>query len=259
MRAAALGQETAPAGRLPRAVLRVQENLLAQPERELLDWLCGQMPRPITSDLLTGLACLGALVAFAGYLGSQVNPEFFWLASAGLLIHWFGDSLDGSLARYRGRERPLYGYFLDHSVDVLCNFVIMAGVGLSPYIRLDAALFALIGYFMLCMYVFLFNHVSESFRLSFLALGPTELKLILIGMNCWMYLAGNSKLFIGPLALSPYDLVLCGGGLVFLLLFAVNVFATARDLGMADPPRAGEHLPPADLAPAQFRALEESR
>lgn len=254
-----MGQKTVPAGGLPRTVLRVQENLLAQPERDLLDWLCRQMPRPVTSDLLTGLACIGALIVFAGYMGCHFNPAFFWLASAGLFIHWFGDSLDGSLARYRGTERPRFGYFLDHSADVLCNFVIMAGLGLSPYIRLDSALFALIGYYMLCMYVFLFNHVSQSFRLSFLALGPTELKLILIGMNCWMYFAGEFKLLIGPLALSPYDFVLCGGGLVFLLLFAVNVFATARELGLADPPRAGKRLPTADRASVQFRALEESR
>ncbi|MGH6837135.1 MAG: CDP-alcohol phosphatidyltransferase family protein, partial [Methylocella sp.] len=159
---------------------------------------------------------------------------FFWLATLGLIIHWFGDSLDGSLARYRRIDRPRYGYFLDHSVDALCNLTIMAGAGLSAYIRLDVALFALLGYFMLCMYVFLYNHVSQRFQLSFLALGPTELRVGLIGLNCWMYFAGEFRIAIGGATFSPYDLVLCGAGIIFVCLFAVNVFHVARKLRLED-------------------------
>lgn len=197
------------------------------------------MPRAITPDRLTGLGVLGAAAVFAGYVASRYHPAFFWLATLGFIIHWFGDSLDGSLARYRRTERPRYGYFLDHSVDALCNFAIMAGAGLSAYIRLDVALFALLGYYMLCMYVFLYNHVSHRFRLSFLALGPTELRVSLIGINCWMYFAGDSKISIGGQIFSPYDLVLCGAGLVFVSLFAANVSMTARALRLAEAPRAG--------------------
>ncbi|MDQ6867541.1 MAG: CDP-alcohol phosphatidyltransferase family protein, partial [Pseudomonadota bacterium] len=111
---------------------------------------------------------------------------------------------------------------------------IMTGAGLSAYIRLDVALFALLGYFMLCMYVFLYNQVSQRFQLSFLALGPTELRVGLIGINCWMYFAGDSRIAIGRETFSPYDLVLCGAGIVFVGLFAANVFQVARKLRRED-------------------------
>ena len=137
------------------------------------------------------LALAGAALVFVGYAATRLHPAFFWLATLGVVVHWLGDSLDGSLARYRRIDRPRYGYFLDHSVDALCNLTIMTGAGLSAYIRLDVALFALLGYFMLCMYVFLYNQVSQRFQLSFLALGPTELRVGLIGINCWMYCAGR--------------------------------------------------------------------
>jgi len=230
----ALVPEAEPAAPPPPAVSRVQENILARRERDVLTWLCRHMPGAVTPDRLTGFGAGGAALAFAGYAATRVHPAFFWLATLGIVIHWFGDSLDGSLARYRRIDRPRYGYFLDHSVDALCNLILMTGAGLSAYIRLDVALFALLGYFMLCMYVFLYNHVSQKFQLSFLALGPTELRVGLIGINCWMYFAGNSRIAIGGATFSPYDLVLCGAGLVFVGLFACNVFQVARTLRRED-------------------------
>jgi len=230
----AVVQEAQPALRPPPAVSRVQDNILARRERDFLDWLCLHMPRAVTPDKLTGFGACGACLVFASYAATRLHPAFFWLATLGVVIHWLGDSLDGSLARYRQIVRPRYGYFLDHSVDALCNLTIMAGAGLSAYIRLDVALFALLGYFMLCMYVFLYNHVSQRFQLSFLALGPTELRVGLIGINCWMYFAGDLRIAIGGETFSPYDLVLCGAGIVFVCLFAINVFNVARKLRLEE-------------------------
>src|ERR1019366_8927020 len=113
-------------------------------------------------------------------------------------MHWFGDSLDGSLARYRRIERPRYGHFLDFSVDVISSLMIMLGVGLSAYVRLDVALFALVGYYMLWLFVLLNCQVSRNLQLSFLAAGPTEFRLVLIGLNCWMYFGGNLKMRSAP-------------------------------------------------------------
>ena len=234
MQRLALVQEVQLALRPPPAVSRVQDNILARRERDFLDWLCLHMPRAVTPDRLTGFGACGAALVFAGYAATRVHPAFFWLATLGFVVHWLGDLLDGSLARYRRIERPRYGYFLDHSVDALCNLAIMAGAGLSVYIRLDVALFALLGYFMLCMYVFLYNHVSQRFQLSFLALGPTELRAGLIGLNCWMYFSGDSRIAIAGETFSPYDLVFCGAGSVFVSLFAVNVFKVARKLRRED-------------------------
>lgn len=228
----ALVQEVQP-GLRPVAA-RVQDNILAGLERDVLAFLCSRMPSKVTPDRLTLFAACGAAVVFFSYAATRLHPAFFFLATLGIVLHWLGDSLDGSLARYRKIERPRYGYFLDHSVDALCNLAIMAGAGLSAYIRLDVALFALLGYFMLCMYVFLYNHVSQRFQLSFLALGPTELRVGLIGLNGWMYFAGDVKIAMGSATFSPYDLVLCGAGTIFVCLFAINVFKAARKLRVED-------------------------
>lgn len=229
-----LAEGQAPAAVARRPLARIQQNVLANLERALLDWLCLKMPRAITPDRLTGLGAMGAAIVFVGYVASRYQPAFLWLATFGVVVHWFGDSLDGSLARYRRIERPRYGYFLDHSVDALCNLAIMAGMGFSPFVRMDAALFALLGYFMLCMYVFLLNHVSGNFQLSFLALGPTELRLGLIGINCWMYFKGASEIIIFETPFSLYDLVLCGAGGAFILLFLLNMLKIARKLRLED-------------------------
>ncbi|WOJ90539.1 CDP-alcohol phosphatidyltransferase family protein [Methylocapsa polymorpha] len=229
------GQTVSTVARQPS--IRIQKNILARLERDLLNWLCLHMPRAVTPDRLTGLGVVGAGIVFVGYAASRFDLTFLWLATFGLVVHWFGDSLDGSLARYRRVERPRYGYFLDHSVDAVCNLMIMVGIGLSPFVRLDVALFALLGYFMLCMYVFLHNHVSGNFQLSFLALGPTELRIGLIGINCWMYSeggAGGAKVLIGGAAFSSYDLVLCGAAIVFVGLFIVNMLKVAQKLRVED-------------------------
>lgn len=228
-----VAQETASRVRT-QSTIRVQKNILAVRERALLNWLCLHMPRAVTPDRLTGLGVVGAAIVMSAYVGSRLDPAFFWLATLGFIVHWFGDSLDGSLARYRRVERPRYGYFLDHSVDAVCNFMIMVGLGLSAYIRLDVALFVLLGYFMLCMYVFLYNHVSGSFQLSFLALGPTELRVGLIAINAWMYFAGDSKIQVGRETFSAYDLVLGGVSVIFVCLFVVNLLIVARRLRLED-------------------------
>jgi archaetidylinositol phosphate synthase len=240
LRSGGFVQDTEPAGKPPLVIVRsplavrIKDNLLAQRERDLLDWLCARMPRSITPDWLTGFGAAGAAVVFLGYAASPLHPAFFWLATFGLVMHWFGDSLDGSLARYRHIERQRYGYFLDFSVDVISSLLIMLGAGLSAYISLDAALFALAGYYMLWLFVLLNCQVSRNLQLSFLAAGPTEFRLVLIGLNCWMYFGGSLKMAIGPVAFSPFDLVFCSMGLVCIALFAVNVFKVARKLRLEE-------------------------
>ena len=186
-------------------VSRIQTNVVALRERQVLTWLCTKLPAWTTPDGLTALGVAGAGLVFVSYVASRFHPGFLWLASLGLVIHWFGDSLDGSLARHRHIERPIYGYFLDHTVDAICNLMIMAGIGFTFGVRMDVALFALLGYYLLCMYVFITNHLSGIFQLSFLGFGPTELRLCLIAINTWMFFAGPFGLAIDDgQVFSPY-------------------------------------------------------
>ncbi len=226
-------------------VKRIQANVVAQSERRLLTWLAARLPAWVTPDRLTALGVAGATLVLVAEAASQHDRAYLWLASAGLVVHWFGDSLDGSLARFRGIERPIYGYFLDHTVDALCNFMIMVGFGLAPFIRMDAALFALVGYFFLCMYVFINNHLSGVFQLSFLGLGPTELRLCLIAINTAMVVFGPVRFSVGGQVFSLYDGVLVFAGVVFVSIYVVRVAVGIRTL--RDPARSGQS-PPTNLS-----------
>lgn len=209
---------------------RVQDNIVNTCERRFLDWACSAMPEPVTSDHLTLLGVSGALVVLIGYVMGRSDPHYLWMSAAGYVIHWFGDSLDGSLARHRGTTRPRYGYFLDHSVDAFCILLMIGGMGLSSYVRMDVALLVVIGYFALSIHVFLKNHVTGTFQLSFLAIGPTELRIGFVAVTIWMYLQGAADLRFGTVVLSSYDVVLLGLAVAFLGLFAFSTIMMVLDL-----------------------------
>ncbi len=226
-------------------VTRVQLNIIARRERQLLNWLCARLPSWVTPDRLTILSVLGACLTLTGYVASRFEPAGLWLASVGLVVNWFGDSLDGSLARHRRLERPIYGYFLDHTVDALCNLMIMGGIGLTLHVRMDVALFALVGYYLLCMYVFINNHLSGVFQLSFLGLGPTELRLGLIAINIGMFYCGHFGLALGGQFFTGYDALLLLAAVAFIAIFIIKMIVGIREL--RDPLRSGA-LPHAEPA-----------
>ena len=207
-------------------IRRIQENLLASAERKLLIWLCARLPAWIRPDHLTALGVFGAAIVFAGYAASRLNPLWLWAAIAGYVIHWFGDSLDGSLARFRNIERPRFGYFIDHSADGLGNLLILAGLGLSPFVRLDVALIALAGYYLLCIHAFLSARILGDLKLSYLAAGPTELRLVLIAMTLSMLAFG--RLPTGLRDFTGYDLFVGSVGCALILLFVAQTLVTAR-------------------------------
>ena len=209
-------------------VQRIQANLLAKAERRALTWICARLPARVTPDGLTALGLAGAALIFAGYALSSVDPAWLWAVIAGLVIHWFGDSLDGSLARFRRIERPEFGYFIDHSTDGLANLLILAGLGLSPFVRLDIALFALAGYLLLSIHAFLAARVTGELRLSYLAAGPTELRLVLVAITLSMFAFG--ALPVSGSGITAFDLIVGGVGIVMVILFVVQTLATARQL-----------------------------
>jgi phosphatidylglycerophosphate synthase len=207
---------------------RIQQNLLAASERRLLNWLCPRLPSWVTPDQLTMLALVAAVVIFAGYAASAFNPNWLWLSVAGYFVHWFGDSLDGSLARFRSIERPRYGYFVDHSADALGTLFIVGGLGVSPYIRLDVSLLALAGYYLLSIHTFLSARVIGEFKLTYVSAGPTELRLMLIGLTVAMYVFGNSEW--RWMSLGPFDLFAGAVAGILITLFVIQTAAMARRL-----------------------------
>ena len=163
--------------------VRIQKSVLNAGEKKLLVWLASRMPSWVTSDMLTYTGMVGAFIIAVGYALSGLNINWLWLASFGFVVNWFGDSLDGTIARVRNTQRPVYGFFLDHNVDVVNEVLMFAGAGLSPLMRFDVALGVLVAYLMLSVYVYINAHLKNEFRLSYAGLGPTEFRIIVIIVN----------------------------------------------------------------------------
>ena len=226
--------KTAPAG-----IDRIQENILARSERRLLNWICARLPAWVVPDMLTAVGMVGAFLIFAGYVASTLAEGWLWLAIAGYAVQWFGDSTDGSLARFRQIERPRYGYFLDHSCDGLATALILVGIGLSPYVELEAALVALAGYLLLSIHAFLRVRVLSEMKLSYLNAGPTELRFLLIGFTIAMMVLGHEGQGVFG-AVSGFDVFVGFAGVVMIALFVKETLTTARRLGVEEPSRNAE-------------------
>jgi phosphatidylglycerophosphate synthase len=207
---------------------RIQHNLTARAERRVLDWLCAHLPLWLTPDRLTALGMAGAAMVAAGYALSNLSRWYLLLAVAGFALNWFGDSLDGSIARYRRIERPNYGYFIDHSLDALATLMLVLGMAASPYVRMDTALIGLAGYLLMSVHTFIAAKVTGVMTLSYLGSGPTEMRLALIVLTVAMFVIGPGETVNWPVAgqvLSVFDVfvALLGTGLIGLF-----VWQTAR-------------------------------
>ncbi len=221
---------------------RIQTSLLNGVERKVLVWMAERMPRWVTSDMLSGIGFVGALIIAAGYMLSDININFLWFSSFGFVIHWFGDSMDGSLARVRQTQRPLYGFYLDHTLDVITEFIMFMGAGLSALLRLDIALLVFIAYLMLTLNVTINTHLKGEFRLTYAKLGPTEFRLIMIIVNTLLIYIRPLREFstiwnIGScsLTMSGLDIIALGIFALLLIIYVVTVFGDLRDYARRDP------------------------
>ena len=159
--------------------LREHGSLLAKVEKMALVWMAQRLPQEITSDHLTLLGFAGMLLAGIAYaVASRYRWGLFVVVFA-LALNWFGDSLDGTLARVRDRQRPRYGFYVDHVLDMVGTFFLLGGLALSGYMNPLLAMAMLAAYLTAAAEEFLATHVRGVFHLSFLGFGPTELRLIL--------------------------------------------------------------------------------
>lgn len=213
---------------------RVNDILLGPLERPALRWLAAHMPARVTPDTLTAIGVLGALVTAAGYILSNIDRNFLWLASFGLLVNWFGDSLDGTLARYRQIERPRYGFYIDHTSDTFCQAVVFLGLGLSPYVSFNVACLALIAFLMLSILVHVRTSVAGEFKISYGKLGPTEMRAFAVLLNTAMYFIGLKSvawsLANNQLVFSVYDIAVSMIAIVLFGFFFNTAWKQARSL-----------------------------
>lgn len=209
---------------------RFNESFVAERERRLLLAIAPRLPRWVTPDQLTGFGVFGAFVVMLGYIFSRADMNWLWLSNSGLLIHWFGDSLDGTLARVRQIERPRYGFYLDQVIDTIGSLMISLGIGFCPAARMDLSLLVLTIFFMLSIQVYVRNIVDREFHVAVGGLGPTEMRLGILSMNIGILLFGR-KLIPGlPFQVSWLDTVMMITALGMLVLLIVQMKINLRRL-----------------------------
>jgi phosphatidylglycerophosphate synthase len=169
---------------------RKQLSMLAATEKKVLIWMAKRMPAWVNSDHLTLIGFVSMIAAGLCYWAASRDRRALIGVIVALAVNWFGDSLDGTLARVRNRLRPRYGFYVDHITDAIGTFFLLGGLALSSYMSPYIALGLLIAYFLLSIEVYLTTYTIGAFHLSFWSFGPTELRLLLC--------IGNVALFYRP-------------------------------------------------------------
>lgn len=232
---AAMQQREGPAA----AHRRQHGSVLAAVEKRVLVWLAERLPRWINADHLTALGAVAMVGGGAAFAAASLDRAWLALVPVMLALNWFGDSLDGTVARVRGHLRPRYGYYVDHVVDMVNASALFLGLAASGLIQPMLAMGLLLAYVLLCAEAFLATHAVGVFRLSFSGVGPTELRLLLaLGA-----IVAISKPMVSPFGFGPLPLFDVGGavGLVGMIVaFVLSAIRNGRELYRAEPLPRGE-------------------
>lgn len=219
---------------------RIQTSFINALERRALVWLAKRQPRWVTSDMLTVVGVIGAFVTGLGFVLTHFDIHWLWLSSLGLVVNWYGDSLDGTLARVRNSQRPLYGYYLDHTVDCINEALMFIGAGLSPLMHLDLALLVFILYLFMTINVSINAHLKSEFRLTYAKLGPTEFRILVVLVNTVVIafpgLAVYRLTLFGE-SCSVFDVFTLVLIVLLTLIYIGTVVGDARKYARVDPPR----------------------
>jgi len=203
---------------------REHESLLANAEKRTLIWLAHHMPAGINSDHLTLLGLVSMFLAGLSYWAASHNRLALGLVVVFLATNWFGDSLDGTLARVRNQQRPRYGFYVDHVIDIFGTFFLLGGLALSGFMNPIVALSMLAVYLMVTAEVYLATHTGGIFRLAQFKFGPTELRILLAAGT--LYLLRTPWVHLG--SWGPYllfdvgGIIACAGMMVALLVSSIR-------------------------------------
>jgi phosphatidylglycerophosphate synthase len=203
---------------------RHQLSILTPLERITLRWLAERMPKWVNSDHLTMLGFAGMILTGVSYYLAQFNPLFLVAGIVCLAINWFGDSLDGTLARLRNRQRPRYGFYVDHIVDAFGIGFVMLGIGLSGYMSPSVAMAFLIAYYLMNIEIYLATYTVGVFKLSYGVMGPTELRVI-VGIGN-LILLSKKNVRIGD---SIHLLCDVSGVVAIIVLLGITIVSTIKN------------------------------
>lgn len=214
---------------------RKNASLTAAAEKRLLIWIARRLPTSVGSDHLSALGLASMAVAGLSFAAFRVAP---WAAAAGVVValaaNWFGDSLDGTVARVRGQQRPRYGFYVDHVIDVAGTTMLLAGLACSTLMHPLVAGAVLVGYLLVSSESYLATHASGVFRMSFVGFGPTELRLLLMAGA----IKAAQSAWVSPAGLDPMRLFDIGGVAAAIGLgvaFVCSALQNTRALYRAEP------------------------
>ena len=216
-----------------RDATRVLSSILSPLEKRVLLFLAARMPARVNSDHLTALALAAMLGAGLSFWAAGSYPGFVVLVVVCLAINWFGDSLDGTLARVRKHERPRYGYYVDHMVDMLGMLFLFGGLALSGYMNPVIALGLVVAYFMMSIEVYLAAHTLGKFQITYMLMGPTELRIVLSVGALWLLVRPTVLIFGHPFRLFDVGGMVAIAGLVGILV--TTAAAHTKALYAAEP------------------------
>lgn len=229
------------------AVERVNNSLLGEWERPALAWMADRLPSRVLPDHLTLVGVIGALLTAASFVLSRRSLAWLWLGCIGLLLNWLGDSLDGTLARRRAIERPRYGFFVDHTTDMLSQTAIFLSLGASPCAHFGVACLGLIAFLMMFVYTLIGAQVRNVMRITYLGFGATEIRALLILGNLLILAFGivHVRAAYSPLAaigpLSGHDLVISALSILSAGLLVSSTIREGRALSALDPRPISTH------------------
>lgn len=200
---------------------RIQASLLADLEKRCLIWMARRLPASIGSDHLTALGGLAMLGAGIAYWAAGTHPAALWLVVLFLALNWFGDSMDGTLARVRRQERPKYGFYVDHVLDVLGILFLFGGLVAGGFMTPIIGAGFLLAYYLLTIEIALAAHTVGVFRISYWKMGPTEMRIVLAAGTLQLLRSAEVSLFGGRYLL--FDV----GGVAAIVMLAATFVAAA--------------------------------
>jgi len=198
--------------------IRLQESFTARVERRALAWLAERLPSWVNSDHLTLVGFVAMFLAGASYALARANRVGLILATIFLALNWFGDSLDGTLARLRNRQRPRYGFYVDHMIDTVGGLFLMGGLAISGIVDWRIALGMFIAFLMLSVEVYLAAYTLGEFRLSVAKLGPTEIRILLALGNTALWFHRDVQVFGSPYRVFDVGGIVAIAGMAFMLV-----------------------------------------
>lgn len=217
---------------------RVNKIALARFEQWALPRMARRLPEWMTPDTLTVLGLIAAGVIGLSYYLTHYSLGWLWLASLGFVVHWWGDSLDGTLARVRDIRRERYGFYVDHQSDAVSTFVIFLGLGFSPLMELSIALFLVVAYFLMMILVNLVTIARDVFKISFAGFGPTESRVAMIVANTVVFFLDNPLVTVAGYEFRLFSLIGIVGTVILVGTYVVTSLKERAVLAELDPPPA---------------------